>query len=87
MYAIASFFLGTLFLGFIGPDAVDLVKMPLGQGRWPSGDTYGAGTVVLVDGVKMLEVPLWRSYLAGCILLGIAPVHGDGAGLGLPVEG
>jgi ACR3 family arsenite transporter len=29
--------------------------------------------VVLVDGVKMLEVPLWRSYLAGCILLGIAP--------------
>ncbi|HAW30313.1 MAG TPA: arsenical-resistance protein, partial [Planctomycetaceae bacterium] len=22
---------------------------------------------------KMLEVPLWRSYLAGCILLGIAP--------------
>jgi ACR3 family arsenite transporter len=29
--------------------------------------------VVLVDGIKMLEVPLWRSYLAGCILLGIAP--------------
>jgi len=29
--------------------------------------------VVLVDGVRMLEVPLWRSYLAGCILLGIAP--------------
>jgi ACR3 family arsenite transporter len=28
---------------------------------------------VLVDGMKMLEVPLWRSYLAGCILLGIAP--------------
>jgi ACR3 family arsenite transporter len=25
------------------------------------------------NGVKMLEVPLWRSYLAGCILLGIAP--------------
>jgi ACR3 family arsenite transporter len=28
---------------------------------------------VLVDGAKMLQVPLWRSYLAGCILLGIAP--------------
>jgi ACR3 family arsenite transporter len=28
---------------------------------------------VLVDGVKLLEVPLWRSYLAGCILLGVAP--------------
>jgi len=27
----------------------------------------------MVEGVKMLEVPLWRSYLAGCILLGIAP--------------
>ena len=72
MYAIASFFLGTLFLGLIGPDAVDLVKMPLGE-NLVVGDTYGAGTVVLVDGVRMLEVPLWRSYLAGCILLGIAP--------------
>jgi ACR3 family arsenite transporter len=28
---------------------------------------------VLADEVKMLAVPLWRSYLAGCILLGIAP--------------
>ncbi|MCL4167393.1 UNVERIFIED_CONTAM: hypothetical protein GTU68_018149, partial [Idotea baltica] len=45
MYAIASFFLGTLFIGF----------------------------VVMVDGVKAMQVPLWRSYLAGCILLGIAP--------------
>lgn len=72
MYAIASFFLGTLFLTFIGPDAVDLVKLPLGESL-SVGDTYGAGQVVLVDGIKMLEVPLWRSYLAGCILLGIAP--------------
>ena len=72
MYAIASFFLGTLFLGFIGPDAVDLVKFPLGADL-AVGDSYGAGTVVMVDGVKLLEVPLWRSYLAGCILLGIAP--------------
>ena len=72
MYAIASYFLGTLFLTFIGPDAVDLVKIPLGS-NFSVGDTYGAGQVVLVDGVKLLEVPLWRSYLAGCILLGIAP--------------
>ena len=72
MYAIANFFLGTLFVGFIGTDAVDLVKMPLGEDL-AVGDIYGAGQVVLVDGVKMLEVPLWRSYLAGCILLGIAP--------------
>ncbi|MEJ2720778.1 MAG: ACR3 family arsenite efflux transporter [bacterium] len=72
MYAISLFFLGTLFLAFIGPEALDYVKMPFGLVR-PVGGSYGVGTVVLVDGVKMLEVPLWRSYLAGCILLGIAP--------------
>ncbi len=72
MYAIASFFLGTVFLGFIGPDAVDYVKAPLGSDL-EVGTTYGSGEVVLVEGVKMLQVPLWRSYLAGCILLGIAP--------------
>jgi ACR3 family arsenite transporter len=72
MYAISIFFLGTLFYGFIGPEAVDHVKMPLGL-NLPMGATHGAGTVVMVEGVKMLEVPLWRSYLAGCILLGIAP--------------
>jgi ACR3 family arsenite transporter len=72
MYGIATFFLGTLFYNFIGPDAVDLVKMPFGLDL-PVGATHGAGTVVLVDGIKLLEVPLWRSYLAGSILLGIAP--------------
>jgi len=72
MYAIAAFFLGTVFRGLIGPDAVDLVRMPLGLDL-PVGATHGAGSVVLVDGIKMLEIPLWRSYLAGCILLGIAP--------------
>ena len=72
MYGIAIFFLGTLFYNFIGPEATDLVKMPFGLDL-PAGATHGAGTVVLVDGIKMLEVPLWRSYLAGCILLGIAP--------------
>jgi ACR3 family arsenite transporter len=72
MYAIALFFLGTVFYTFIGPEAVDLVKMPFGLDL-PVGAEHGAGTVVLVDGVKMLQVPLWRSYLAGCILLGIAP--------------
>ena len=72
MYAIALFFLGTLFYSFIGPEAVDQVKMPFGLDL-PVGATHGSGTVVLVDGIKMLEVPLWRSYLAGCILLGIAP--------------
>ena len=72
MYAIAVLFLGTFFLDLIGPDAVDHVKMPFGL-NLPVGSPYGSGTVVVIDGIKMLEVPLWRSYLAGCILLGIAP--------------
>ena len=72
MYAIAVFFLGTLFIRFIGADAVDHVKMPLGL-NLDLGAVYGAGRVVLHNGARMLEVPLWRSYLAGCILLGIAP--------------
>jgi arsenite transporter len=72
MYAIALFFLGTLFHSLIGADAVDYVKMPFGLDL-PVGAAHGAGQVVLLAGVKMLEVPLWRSYLAGCILLGIAP--------------
>jgi len=72
MYAISLFFLGTVFYGLIGPDAVDQMKMPFGLDL-PVGATYGVGTVIEADGVKLLEVPLWRSYLAGCILLGIAP--------------
>jgi len=72
MYAISLLFLGTLFYSFIGPDLLDLVKMPFGLDL-PVGATYGVGKVIETDGVKMLEVPLWRSYLAGCILLGIAP--------------
>jgi len=72
MYGIALFFLGTLFYNLIGPDAKDLVKMPFGLDL-AVGAEHGAGKVVLVSGIKMLEVPLWRSYLAGCILLGIAP--------------
>jgi len=72
MYVISVFFLGTVFYGLIGPDAVDQVKMPFGLDL-PVGAAYGAGTVIEVEGIKMLQVPLWRSYLAGCILLGIAP--------------
>ena len=72
MYAISVFFLGTLFYGFIGPEEMDYVKMPLGL-NLPVGATHGVGKVVLINGIKTLQVPLWRSYLAGCILLGIAP--------------
>ena len=72
MYAISIFFLGFLLKSFIGPDAMDLVKVPFGLDLAP-GAQHGAGVVVLQDGIKMLQIPLWRSYFAGCILLGIAP--------------
>jgi ACR3 family arsenite transporter len=72
MYFISIFFLGFLFRTFIGVDATDLVKLPPGA-DWAVGSIHGAGKVVLQEGLKMLEIPLWRSYLAGCILLGIAP--------------
>jgi ACR3 family arsenite transporter len=72
MYAIALVFLGILFKGFIGAEALDYIKMPLGLDL-PVGAQHGSGTVVLMEGIKLLAVPLWRSYLAGCILLGIAP--------------
>jgi ACR3 family arsenite transporter len=72
MYGIALLFLGVLLNKFIGPDATDLVRMPFGLDL-TVGAQYGAGTVVWSEGVKMLQIPLWRSYLAGCILLGIAP--------------
>jgi ACR3 family arsenite transporter len=72
MFAIAFLFFGFIFKGFIGSNATDIIKVPLGAAA-EVGDTYGAGTVILQHGVKMLEVPLWRSYLWGAILLGIAP--------------
>jgi ACR3 family arsenite transporter len=72
MYGLAVFFLGFLFRGLIGAEAMDIVKMPFGLDL-PVGATHGAGTVILQEGIKVLQVPLWRSYFAGCILLGIAP--------------
>ncbi len=72
MYGIAMLFLGVLFRGFIGTEATDLVKLPFGLDL-AVGAVHGSGTVVIHEGVRMLEIPLWRSYFAGCILLGIAP--------------
>ena len=72
MYAISIFFLGFLFKNFIGSESMDLVKLPPGA-DWAVGTIHGAGTVVISNGMKLLEIPLWRSFLAGNILLGIAP--------------
>jgi len=72
MYGIAIIFLGILFRELIGAEAMDIVKMPFGLDL-PMGATHGAGTVILQIGIKALQLPLWRSYFAGCILLGIAP--------------
>lgn len=72
MFLIAYVFLGIIFKNFIGADATDFVKLPPGA-DWAVGSIHGAGRVVLENGVRMLEIPLWRSYFAGAILLGIAP--------------
>ena len=48
------------------------MKLPFGLDL-PVGAQHGVGTVVLHEGIKALQIPLWRSYFAGCILLGIAP--------------
>lgn len=72
MYAISIFFLGFLFKNFIGSEAIDLIKLPPGA-DWAVGTIHGAGTVVINNGIKLLQIPLWRSFLAGNILLGIAP--------------
>lgn len=73
MYGIAFLFLGIIFKNFIGSESIDLVKLPPGGADWIIGSMHGVGRVVLHEGTKMLAVPLWRSYFAGCILLGIAP--------------
>ena len=62
MYAIAAYFLGSLLLPLIGPEAVDHVKLPLGV-KLDVGDDYGAGRAVMHEGEKMLEVPLWRTFV------------------------
>ena len=72
MYAIGLFFLGIVFRGLIGTEVMDFVKIPFGL-QLPVGANYGVGTVVIHEGIKMLQIPLWRSYFAGCILLGVAP--------------
>jgi ACR3 family arsenite transporter len=70
--AVCLFFMMYPIMVKIDADALDYVKMPFGLDL-PVGAQHGVGKVVLVEGAKVLEVPLWRSYLAGCILLGIAP--------------
>lgn len=42
MYAIAFLFLGILFKGLIGSEAVDFVKLPLGA-DWVLGSVHGWG--------------------------------------------
>ncbi len=83
MYAIAFVFLGILLRGFIGEEAVDLVKMPFGLDL-PVGSEHGAGTVVMQDGIKMLQIPLWQQLLCGVYPSGNCSLHRHGTGLGIP---
>ncbi|MCX7591099.1 MAG: hypothetical protein N2255_05665, partial [Kiritimatiellae bacterium] len=86
MYLISILFLGIVFRGLIGKEATDVVKMPFGLDL-PLGARHGAGVVVAFspslnrvvesleaasDSIRVLQVPIWRSYLAGCILLGLS---------------
>ena len=83
MYAIASFFLGTLFLGFIGPDAVDHREDAAGSRILPSapivwGRQSGAGRRREDAGSAAVEKLSGRLHSAGH-----CSVHGDGAGVGI----
>ncbi len=82
MYAICYTSLGPLFRQFIRPEALDYINIPFGLDL-PVGGEYGSGTVVMHDCLKMLAVPLWRSYLAGSILLGGCSMYRNGSGMGL----
>ena len=68
MYAISFFFLGFLLKSFIGAEAVDLVRLPFSLDL-PVGAQHGAGIVVLQEGIKMLEIPLWKSNLLAVFYL------------------
>ncbi|MBS3761998.1 MAG: ACR3 family arsenite efflux transporter [Planctomycetes bacterium] len=95
MALIATVFLGSIFVGFIGQDTMEYVRVPLGMDD-PVGAEIGDGRIALYDmenekevdpeainysegdelpdGItRRLAVRQWRSYLAGAILLGIAP--------------
>ncbi|MFW6044654.1 MAG: ACR3 family arsenite efflux transporter, partial [Planctomycetota bacterium] len=95
MALIATVFLGSIFVGFIGQDTMEYVRVPLGMDD-PVGAEIGDGSIVLYDTEaeeevdpeeigysegdelpedisRRLAVRQWRSYLAGAILLGIAP--------------
>ncbi len=57
MYAIAFLFLGVLFKGFIGAEAIDFVKLPPGAIDWAVGSIHDARQVVMHEGIKMVQVP------------------------------
>jgi ACR3 family arsenite efflux pump ArsB len=58
MYAISVFFLGTLFHSFIGPEAVDHVKMPFGL-------SSGAALATVVG--VLIEVPVMLMLVKICL--------------------
>jgi len=60
--------------------------MPFGLDL-PLGTRHGAGTVVLHEGLKMLEIPLWRSYFCRLHSAGHRSLYGHGPGLGLSCPG
>ena len=83
MYVIAIFFLGFVFKGFIGTEAMDFVKIPFGL-QLDIGANYGFGSVVLHNGIKnapntFMEKLFCRLYSAWC-----SSMYRNGSSLGLP---
>ncbi|MHC4660615.1 MAG: ACR3 family arsenite efflux transporter [Planctomycetota bacterium] len=88
LFFLGVVFYGLINTGKDGKEAFDYLKMPIGKSL-EVGEKHGDGTIVWFNiekneevpskcpedrmVVKRLRVPLWRSFLAGCILLGIAP--------------
>jgi hypothetical protein len=73
MYAIAAYFLGSLLLPLIGPEAVDHVKLPLGV-KLDVGDDYGAlmaATVVVTAPLGLFFLFAQRLFIDGMTMTGL----------------
>ena len=83
MYAIAYIFLGVILKSLIGVEATDLIRLPFGLDL-AEGATYGAGTVVIENGIRMLEVSLMAKLSSGLHSAWDSSMHCYGARMGLP---
>ena len=81
MYALAFFFLGTVFYGLIGPEAKDFVKLPLGTDM-QIGANYGAGEVVIHNVRKNAPDTALAQLSCRMYSARYRPLYSYGTGLG-----